>query len=239
MALSIQQNTGGLTMNQTDLTKQGQEEQRVFKPNLSTIGKIGVAIAATSAAIAYFLRMAEESIPHDPPPIIIKSGSFVIETDQDLKPAAPHQPRYRRETFGSIRGIRVIIYNEIRKYSDVDDFVENTDWSAAEGVQVNINLQYCQAATPNGECESWIQGPQINILDNTNNFELITPIKLSTSKGKKHSKRKANREDEETRISRFGSIDIIKKSNGKKIKSYEEKEGQEYIIGFYNYLYRP
>ncbi len=221
-------------MNETDLTK-NPEVKRISKPDFLTIGIGAAGFAAACAIIAYFYR-EEAELFTDPPPIIIKSGSFVIETDQDLTPPAPHKNKYSRNGFGKIRGIRVITYNEIKKYSDVDDFVEGTDWSASEGVQVNINLQYCQTEQ-NGECVSWIDGPQINALDNNNNFELLTPnFRLSTDKGKKHTKRKARREDDEARTLRFGSVKIIKKSDGTEIKSYDEKDGQEFIIGFYNEL---
>jgi len=216
-------------MNSTDSTKKP-EEPKAFKPNILIMG-VG---AAATFATAYLLRK-KSMLPPKPPPIIIKSGSFVIETDQDLKPAAPHQSRYIRETFGKIRGIRVTTYSEIEKPSDVDDFEENIDWSPSEGVQVNINLQYYQAGQNSGY-ESWIQGPQIKIFDIDNNFELITPIKLSSNKGKKHKERRAKREDEENQILRFGSVEIVKKSSGKRIKNYSEKDGREYIIAFYNGL---
>ncbi len=66
---------------------------------------------------------------------------------------------------------------------------------------------------------------------------MLTPnFRLSTDKGKKHTKRKARREDDEARTLRFGSVEIIKKSDGTEIKSYDEKDGQEFIIGFYNEL---
>jgi hypothetical protein len=219
-------------MNETDLTK-NPEVKRISKPDFLTIGIGAAGFAAACAIIAYFYR-EEAELFTDPPPIIIKSGSFVIESDQDLTPPAPHKNKYNRNGFGKIRGIRVITYNEIKKYSDVDDFVEGTDWSASEGVQVNINLQYCQTEQ-NGVCVSWIDGPQINVLDINNNFELLTPnFKLSSDKGKKHTKRKARREDDEPKPLRFGSVEIIRKSDEAEIKFYEEKDGQEFIIGFYN-----
>lgn len=174
------------------------------------------------------------------PPIIIKSGSFNIETDVPLKPNSAGLPAYRREGFGKITGIRVVRYKERKKKSEADDFFETSDWNSANGVQVNINLQNCQQ-DQNGNCVSWNPGPTITISNSNNDFQVTTPIKLSASKLKNHPKRKAKREDEEvTQIFRFGSVEIREGISGDLIKLYpfenDDKNAWEYIIAFYNAL---
>ncbi len=56
--------------------------------------------------------------------------------------------------------------------------------------------------------------------------------KLEDKKVKKHLKRKAKYDDKESKIFRFGKVEILKKSNNS-IKPYND-EGDDYIIGLYN-----
>jgi hypothetical protein len=175
---------------------------------------------------------AKRSLPSKPPPIIVKSGSFTIETDQPLHPPGKNRPQYRRRNFRGIKGIRVIWYNEIVKNDrGADDFEENKDWSDRDDVQVKIDLLYCDPTT--GGCNP---GPQVILGDDGLDVLLETPIKLSDSRGKKHRKRKAVREDEQAEIVIFGAVEIVNKSNGNRIKFYPETEGREYIIGIYDEL---
>jgi hypothetical protein len=173
-------------------------------------------------------------LPDRPPPIVIKSGSFIIESDVKLKPESGGQPRYRRENFEKIRGLRIYTYNEKKKKSVADDFEERKDWKPSENVQVNIVLEYCERVEM-GNCVSWTAGPTIVAADNNSHFDITTPIRLSADKENNHPKRRAKREDEETRAFRFRRVEII--AGGEAIKSYEE-DGQEYVIAFYNSLAR-
>jgi hypothetical protein len=198
-----------------------------------------IGIFTGIALVVYTIKQLfseEEEGPDKLPPIIIKSGSLVIETDVPLKPDSPGQPAYRRESFGKIRGIRVVRYKEKKKKSEADDFYETSDWNSTKDVQVNINLQYCQQEQ-NGDCVSWSAGPTINIFNSNNDFEVTTPIKLSASKPKNHPKRKAKREDEGVaQAFRFGSVEIRERIGGSLIKQYPVEDGWEYIIAFYNEL---
>ncbi len=175
----------------------------------------------------------KRSLPSKPPPIIVKSGSFVIESDIALQP----QPAgYKRPHFGSIKGLRVIWYNEIIK-NDVDDdyFAEDEqDWGRGDDVEVSIGLLYCTPHPSTGDCETWRPGPNAVIRSSGNELLLDTTVKLSGSKGKKHRRRKAVREDDQPEIIRFGAIKIYNKTRGREIKSYPQTSGREYLIGVYD-----
>jgi len=196
-----------------------------------------IGIISVISLVVYSIKQLMRSEEPDMlPPIIIKSGSFTIETDVPLKPDSPEQPAYRREGFGKIKGIRVVRYKQRKKKSEADDFYEASDWKSSKGVQVNINLQYCQQEQ-NGDCVFWSAGPTINIFNSNDDFEVTTPIKLSASKVKNHPKRKAKREDEGVaQIFRFGSVEIRERIGGSLIKQYPVEDGWEYVIAFYNIL---
>ena len=168
---------------------------------------------STSDTEGTFLRETE------PPPIIIKSGSFVIESDEKLK--TPALDTYQREGFGKFRKIRVIYYNEI---DPADCKVEDFDgWATTDEVYVNINLI----------SDNWLPQKQFKIQDNGGNLEFQSPIKLSGNKDKKHKKRKAKREDDENDAFVFGRIQIVNKSQNRILADYQFVNGREYAIGFY------
>jgi len=233
----MQQNTGGLPVNPTDLNN-SPEEQKILKPEVLIIG-IG---AIATLTIAYLLKRTgllkrTRSFPYDPPPIIIKSGSFIIETNQVLSPDQPNKPSYKRG-FNGIKGIRVVTYNEQIKDTDDDYFYEeeNNRWRRGDNVKVFIELQSCQSEN-NGVCVSWNSPQVVEILNNINDLEIKVPIRLSKSKKNKKDKRKFKYEDEHNEFIRFTRVTIINTSQGNfVIKNYPFREYQEFFIAFYNTL---
>ncbi len=209
--------------------------QKFFRPALILATLVGAIVVVYNR-----LKLVEEDIDSDSqPPIIIKSGSFTIETDADLTSLpspGSGKHKYKKVGFGNLKGIRVVKYGEKSKEPDpIDDFVENTDWSV-QNVRVKINLQYCEQVS-GGECVKWSQDPPktIDIAWNGTDFEITTPFKLSNNKGKNHTKRQAKRteDDNDKRIFRWRSVELFK-NNGDEIKTYGEEDGREYIIMFYN-----
>jgi hypothetical protein len=225
-------------MNSEEQTRFGLEkptERDELSKSILGISLFALASFVVVKTFQYLFRA--EELPEELPPIIIKSGSFAIETEEALTPASAGAPAYRKVGFKKIKGIKVTYYKEKKKNPSADDFFENGDWDSAKGVQVNIDLQFCEEE--NGDCQSWSTGStpsRISVFNDNDDFVLTTPIKLSTSKIKYHPKRKAKREDEHNQIFRFGKVEIREKVGGKLIKQYLAEDSQEYIIAFYNEL---
>ena len=208
-------------MNQTDLTK-SLEEQRVFKPDVLLIG-IG---AAAAILVAFLLRRAEDSLPTDPPPIIIKDGSFVIETDEPLSEQNGNPNVYKRVGFGMIKGVRVFKTNEITGQAN------SYDYDDRNGVEVDIRLQ---KHTPAG----WVNiNPLVTIrtLNNAGSpkdFALTIGKKLN-KKGKPKPPRKERRGDDDPDTFRFGQITVREADGGG--DPFFAAEGDTFALAFYNYL---
>ncbi len=200
---------------------------------------VGISLLALTSFVVVktlqYLFRAEE-LDGELPPIIIKSGSFAIETEEALTPALAGESAYRKVGFKKIKGIKVTYYKEKKKKPSADDFIESVDWDDAKGVQVNIDLQFCEQAH-NGDCQLWSTGlslSRFSVFNDNDDFVLTTPIRLSTSKIKYHPKRNAKREDEHNQTFRFGKVEIRERVGGKLIKQYLAEDSQEYIIAFYN-----
>lgn len=180
----------------------------------------GVAILTRKKSITF-----DET---DPPPIIIKSGSFIIESKNDLVPPTHHQPQYRTQNFGRIKRIMVVGYNEGDKGDIfIDDFDEINDWSPADTIQINVNLF----------SQSWGNLRQVSFRDESSgNLIIDTQIDLSARKRKNHKYRDTRREDDEGVIFSFQNVEIINLTRNRTIKSYSPKNNREYIIGVYNKL---
>lgn len=224
-------------MNQTDVNRNA-DEQKLLKPEVLIVG-----IGAAAFGIAYLFKKIQlflrASIPPDPPPIIIKSGSFIIETNQALSPDLPNKRSYKR-TFNGIKGIRVVTYNERVKNTDDDYFYEGEDnkWRAGENVKVFIEFERCVSEV-NGICNSWAAPEIVEISNNINDLEIKVPanLRLSKSKRNKKAKRIFKHEDEHDEFIRFTRITIINTNQGNiEIKDYPFTANQEFFIAFYNTL---
>jgi len=226
-------------MNPTNLTKSS-EEQREFEPDILNIG-IGVV---AGFAIAYLLKKKRSIplwkdktiLPIKPPPIIIKSGSFIFETDEKLIPNTANMPNYTRN-FGNdgIKGIRVTFYSEQIGGAYDRFFSEGEDWAGGESIEVIIEIQLCIPV--DGICTSWnnIPSKKIKILVEGNVFKIETEIPISASKRNKKNYRQFKHEDEyNNEFSRFKRVIINNKSTGEKIEDYDRRDDREFIIGFYN-----
>jgi len=208
-------------MNQTDLTK-SLEERGIFKPDVLLIG-IG---AAAAIVVAFLLRRAEDSLPTDPPPIIIKDGSFVIETDVPLSEHNGNPNVYKRLGFGEIKGVRVFNTNE------KTGLAESHDYDDRNGVEVDIRLQKHTSA-------GWVNiNPLVTIrtLNNAGSpkdFALTIGKKLN-KKGKPKPPRKERRGDDDTDTFRFGQITVRENDGGG--DTFVATDGDTFAIAFYNYL---
>jgi hypothetical protein len=216
-------------MNSEQQISQDQTSGEIIKQNLFNPLLILGAIVGIAVVVYRLLQQDEEDFSgNEFPPIIIKSGSFAIETDNDnngLQLTSNSNPFvYKKMNSAPITGVRVFRYNEINGDKDSDTFNDLV------GFQVDIWLEYFE----NNGWTNITSQPQISIDVNNQDFVLKLRFtnRLKDKKEKKHPIRKAKYEDNEPKIFRFGKVEILKKSNNS-IKPYND-EGDDYIIGLYN-----
>lgn len=205
-------------MNSTRLTLRSQEQ---IKPE-SVLFTIGGFAILTGLALSLLKKPKFEIT--DPPPIFIKSGSFVIESDVDLNESSGASPyHYKRINFGQILGVRVFKYNEIYGVSQIP---EEIDYEAgSSGLTVRIWLQ----RLVNNQWSNIASTPEIVARNTGNDFDLeLRFAKKLDKRPKKHSLRKAKYEDKEDDIFRFGQIQVDS------FTPITTGNGDEYTIGFYN-----
>lgn len=214
-------------MNSKDLTE-SLIEKKTFKRNLLIAGIIS---AAFSAIVYLFKRLS--GIPPKPPPIIIKSGIFVIETDGTLDETPDGisvgttavTKVYKRKCFGEIKGVRVIIINEASGQADSHDYEDK------RGVEVDIRLQ--KSTLPNvwQDVEPLVTIRTMNNAKNPKDFVLEIGKKLS-KKGFPSLPRKQRWEDDGTENLRFGRI-VVRENDGGG-DEFVYRDGDHYQIQFYN-----
>jgi len=200
-----------------------------------------LVVFALLAGYLLYLANQELDLSTDPPPIIIKSGSFIIESEKILQPDSADQRNYKNLQFNAIKGIRVITYSENARIPIVDKkFFEGKDstWEKGDSVQVNIYIQSCQQMDLSGLCTSWSSLRKVEVFNANSSLEINVPSELHLSKSKKNkkNKRQYKNEDENTEIIRFYLVEIINKTKNSRIDFFNAQEGQEFYIGFYNAL---
>lgn len=172
-------------------------------------------------------KMILAAVPSDLPPIIIKSGSFIIESDEPLTESGSGTYNYRRSGFKLIQAVRVIKINEHSGVTETFPFAD------AGGIELDIRLQhYVSGSWQPLAQSSLVQIKNETVAGNTN-FLLTIPKDLDR-KGKPKPRRKEKREDSGNDVFRFGSIVIRGKGTVPPPVIPPTIEGDEYIIGLYN-----
>ncbi|HEY8563446.1 MAG TPA: hypothetical protein VIL74_23910 [Pyrinomonadaceae bacterium] len=185
-----------------------------------------VAGGLTGLAVWLLIKIIDrEKIKRaDPPPIFIKSGSFVIESEDELDESTGGSPfHYRQNGFGQIKNVRVFKYNEILGIS----YVPINHPVGTTGIVVQVWLDWLVSG-------QWVRAanPEIIVSNTGNDFDLeLKFAKKLDKRGKKHKFRQAKYEDKEDNIFRFGKIQVT---------GYTEirttNEGDEYNIGFHRMI---
>ncbi|CAN5581774.1 hypothetical protein BH24ACI2_BH24ACI2_02010 [soil metagenome] len=197
---------------------------------------LGISLFALASFVViktYQYLFRAEELDEQLPPIIIKSGSFVIETDRDLEiPSGGNPPFvYKRKKFGAIQHIRLFKINEENGNHDIDIFTDST------GIEVKIWIQYFEQYLPDGSIK-WtplVDERKITIKKNSSNdFELELKLekRLLNKKVKKHPKRKAEYKDNESETFRFGKVQVYE-INDDDTTVYDVEDGDKFIIAFY------
>ncbi|HEX8289777.1 MAG TPA: hypothetical protein VF556_17480 [Pyrinomonadaceae bacterium] len=169
-----------------------------------------------------------EEVPSDLPPIIIKSGSFTIESDESLTETGSGTYNYKRMGFKLIQAVRVIKINENTGVTETFTFVD------ANGIEVDIRLQHYISGNWQPLAQSSLAQIKNEPVQGSSNFVLSIPKDLD-KKGKPKPKRKEKREDKGNDVFRFGSVVIRGKGTVPPPTIPPTVDGDEYIIGLYNY----
>jgi hypothetical protein len=187
---------------------------------------LAIGLGAAAGAALTSLRNNHRSLPSDPPPIIIKSGSFNIEADTSLNETNGSPFFYRRVGFGDIKGVRVLRTNEIDGSTDSDVFEDRN------GIEVDIKLQVFGS---NG----WQDvGELVTVRaaagsGSQKDFVLKIGKKLAKKGHPKPGRRERWKDDDAENI-RFGQIAVRERDGGG--GTYDAVDGDDFIITFYNRL---
>jgi hypothetical protein len=211
-------------------TRAGITRRELIKP--ASIGLFGFAFLNLFKETGHAKtenNLILEAVPGDLPPIIIKSGSFTIESDEALTETGGGPYNYKRSGFKLIQAVRVVKINEHTGATQTFPFVDPL------GIELDIWLQDYVSG-------SWqplnAQSPMAKIVNETvqgsTNFVLKIAKKLD-KKGKPKPKRKDKREDKGNDVFRFGNVVIRGKGTEPPPIIPPTVEGDEYIIGLYNY----
>ena len=172
-------------------------------------------------------RMAEFAPPSDLPPIIIKSGSFIIESDMPLTESGSGTYNYKRSGFKLIQSVRIIKFNEHNGTTYTFPFAD------PGGIELDIRLQHYVSEIWQPIAQSPLAQIKNETVQGSTNFVLSISKELD-KKGKPKPKRREKREDKGNDIFRFGSIVIRGKGTVPPPVIPQTDDGDEYVIGLYN-----
>lgn len=172
-------------------------------------------------------NLPAEEVPGELPPIIIKSGSFIIESDEPLTESGSSIYNYKRSGFKLIQAVRVVKVNEHTGATETFPFVD------ASGIELDIRLQHYVSGIWQPLAQSSLAQIKNETVQGSTNFVLSISKNLDR-KGKSKPQRKEKREDKGNDIFRFGSIVIRGKGTASPPIIPPTADGDEYIIGLYN-----
>jgi hypothetical protein len=198
---------------------------------------VGAAAVACVGLLLYFRTStteAEFELPTDPPPIIIKSGSFEIESNQKLDESTNGSGGnpfvYSWDNFGEILGVRIYRINENNGNPVAVPFINPL------GLEIDIILQFFDS-----DQERWFDiSPPVTVKSegsagNPKNFKLRLNRDLD-SKGKPKPPRKFKRRDKGSETIRIGKI-VVRDKNGNLLPpSFQVHDGDDFFITIYNRL---
>jgi hypothetical protein len=206
-------------MNSTK-SSQHSEAGMIFTPVLIIGGVAGLW------AILKWLRQ-ERSFPSGPPPIIVKSGSFEIESSDELDQSGGSGANpfiYTGKDFGEILWVRVFVINERSGHSYSVPFEDSS------GLEVDIRLEEYVSGTWQSIGLTTIRSENTT---GTSKKDFVLRIHKDLDKGgKAKPPRKNKRRDEGNEPIRFKEV-VVRKP-GVWDRPFPANEGDEFTITFYN-----
>jgi hypothetical protein len=236
-------------MNSTDLIDET-EKQSEFYRRLRIAATIGF-ITILTGAIVVWLAPNNTEVERDPPPIIIKSGSFIIDSVDGFKDQGDVTGSTKRKKVNQYKGdfgdIKEVLVNQVN-----ERFASNISpkrpfsyyYLNSSGIIIQLWFQKIVSENP----EQWdlddVDGePDVitRVSSENSKLELELPADLSKSNENKHHKRKNKdkldfKKDASgtDRYFRIGRIKILRKSDGKLIKEFNSINGDEYYISLWS-----
>jgi hypothetical protein len=189
--------------------------------------KDGIA-ALTAFAVRFYLqkkgRIARAyqdetlGLPPDPPPVVIKTGSFIMETIDSINEAGGNPNVYTDPDFGQLVGVRVIQNGA------------NNDTENQNGIEVDVRLQKL-------EKDGWNDiSPMVTIRSKENGSGkrdfVLKCVKRLIRKGTPPPGYREQWEDDGTEQIRIGQVIVRSGSNS---KTFDANNGN-IQVGFYNRL---
>ncbi len=207
----------------------GITRRELIKPvSLGLLGFVFLNLFKKPSSAKTESSIIEEAIPSDLPPIIIKSGSFTIESDEPLTESGSGPYNYKRSGFKLIQAVRVIKVNEHTGTTETFPFVD------VNGIELEIRLQHYVSGSWQPLAQSSLVQIKNEVVQGSSNF-VLSIAKALDKKGKSKPRRKEKREDKGNDIFRFSSVVIRGKGTVSPPTIPPTVEGDEYTIGLYNY----
>ena len=199
-------------MNSADRTRR--PEESIESEKMLIIGS-AVTGAALFGLFFYLLKkITSRSYPSGPPPIIVKSGSFIIETENELTSSGSHGGPYIYKRNFRLAWVRVLMYNEDTGLAFPFQWFQNP--------KVEIWFDY--------ETGGMSAAPNVIIEKDHTDFKLTIKIdnKLKLKKSKHYKRKKKYEDQEDQKAFRFGRVEI----NGAPFTT-QSREGDQYVLAFY------
>ncbi len=235
-------------MNQIDLNKNS-EDQRAFKPEALAIGIGAVAVIAIAYLLkdkkSQLLRKKKTILPTKPPPIIIKSGSFIIDSvagfidnsgDITGNPKRKKINKYKGN-FGVIKSVLVNQKNERNLGDTTGPRPRGYPFADPEGVIIKLWFQKLINEDP----ERWdltdvTEEPDVVNVLQSDPLKLELPGNLDNNSGNKHHKRKNKDKLDFKGTDIYFRIGRIRISNHEDIEKYDilSIDGDEYYISLWD-----
>ena len=215
----------------SEQTSESQTSLENIQHNLSNPLLILASIVGVSVVVYKLLKQATEKSGGDEfPPIIIKSGSFVIESNVKLDKSGGSGGNpyvYKREfPIKEIKGVRVFIDNEVKGSAICHPYYH------PQGVEVDIWLQ--DYIGDKWQPSTLPVNPDVTIKGegNPGNKDFVLKIKKELDdKGKHNPKHKYKFRDNDSDTFRIERIRV--RENGVNRPTIDREEGDHYMIAFY------
>jgi hypothetical protein len=229
-------------MNSTDLIERGEE-----KLNSKSVAIIGVGVIALGVLITWLNKIIRDVPETELPPIIIKSGSFIIDSVDGFRDAGDITGNPKRKKINQYKGsfgvVKSVLVNQINEKS-LGSTPFGYRYRDTRGVIIQLWFQKLTSENP----EIWDPADIGGVPDVVNRLStplaMELPDDLTKSNQNKHHKRKNKDKldfkkatggtDRYFRIGRIRILDV----DGNVKRDISSNNGDEYFISLWD-IYIP